>query len=111
MPKSRLGEAVAFPDSDQYQALTTKQKVDFVRNDAVGHGCAWGRPKATRRSRRWLRTARRQRVKPHGHSETSTVVIGKQRQWFLIWDMLESDDHTGAQSIFTQVPHPVELNA
>lgn len=43
MSKNRLGEAVAFPSTAMYEALTAQQKTQYVRDDAYAHGYAWGR--------------------------------------------------------------------
>jgi hypothetical protein len=41
--KNKLGEAVAFPNSETFRALTTKQRTDYTRDDALAYGYAWGR--------------------------------------------------------------------
>lgn len=41
--KTKLGETVAFPNSAEYLALSPQRKNDYIRNDALGHGYAWGR--------------------------------------------------------------------
>lgn len=41
--KTKLGEAVAFTNSREYQELTAQQKTQYVRDDAYANGYAWGR--------------------------------------------------------------------
>lgn len=43
MPKTKLGEAAAFPYTPEYEALTVQQKTVYARDDAYGNGYAWGR--------------------------------------------------------------------
>ena len=40
---AKLRENISFTVSAEYQALSDEQKRAYVRNDACGHGYAWGR--------------------------------------------------------------------